>query len=61
MSQRRNIINTDGDQAKVVSLLEESLAIPSELGMKPLMQRVLSQREILKAQSLGRTPLAKLG
>ena len=41
--------NTNGDQAKVVSLLEESLAISSELGMKPLMARVLSRREILKA------------
>ena len=44
-----SIRNTDGDQAKVVSLLEESLVISSELGMKPLMERALSRREILKA------------
>ncbi len=31
------------------SLLDESLAISSELGMRPLMERVLSRREILKA------------
>ena len=41
--------NAAGDQAKAVSLLEESLAISSELGMRPLMERVLSQRDILKA------------
>ncbi len=39
----------DGDRAKAMSLLEESLAISSELGMRPLMERVLSRREILKA------------
>ncbi len=31
------------------SLLDESLAISSELGMRPLMERVLSRREILTA------------
>ncbi len=31
------------------SLLAESLAISSELGMRPLMERVLSRREILGA------------
>ena len=36
-------------QEKVTSLLDESLAISSELGMRPLMERVLSRREILKA------------
>ena len=41
--------NADGDQAKAVSLLDESLTISSELGMRPLMERVLSRREILKA------------
>ncbi len=30
-------------------LLHESLAISTELGMRPLMERVLSRREILKA------------
>ena len=38
-----------GDLAKAVSLLDESLAISTELGMRPLMERVLSRREILKA------------
>jgi len=41
--------NADGDPAKAMSLLDESLAISSELGMRPLMERVLSRREILKA------------
>ena len=34
---------------KAMTLLEESLAISSELGMRPLMKRVLSRREILGA------------
>ena len=38
-----------GDLAKAVALLDESLAISSELGMRPLMERVLSRREILRA------------
>ena len=38
-----------GDREKAVSLLDESLAISSELGMWPLMERVLSRRDILKA------------
>ena len=41
--------NGDGDSAKAMSLLDESLAISSELGMRPLMERVLSRRDILKA------------
>ncbi len=32
-----------------MSLLDESLAISTELGMRPLMERVLSRREILRA------------
>jgi hypothetical protein len=32
-----------------MSLLDESLAISSELSMRLLMERVLSRREILKA------------
>ena len=32
-----------------MSLLDESLAISTELGMRPLMERVLSRRKILKA------------
>ena len=39
----------EGDRAKAASLLDESLAISSELGMRPLMERVLSRREILGA------------
>ena len=38
-----------GDRGRAMSLLDESLAISSELGMRPLMERVLSRREILKA------------
>ena len=41
--------DVEGDRAKAISLLDESLAISSELGMRPLMERVLSRREILKA------------
>lgn len=41
--------NGDGDRAKATSLLDESLAIYSELGIGPLMERVLSRREILGA------------
>ncbi len=41
--------NGEGDRAKAMSLLDESLAISSELGMRPLMERVLSRRELLKA------------
>ncbi len=39
----------DGDRAKAVALLDESLAISNELRMRPLLGRVLSRREILKA------------
>ncbi len=41
--------NEPGDREKAVSLLDESLAISSELGMRPLMERVLSRRELLRA------------
>ncbi len=41
--------NGEGDRSKAMSLLDESLAISSELGMRPLMERVLSRRDILKA------------
>ncbi len=30
-----------------MTVLDESLAISSELGMRPLMERVLSRREML--------------
>ena len=41
--------DAEGDRAKAITLLDESLAISSELGMRPLMERVLSRREILGA------------
>ena len=41
--------DAEGDREKAVTLLVESLAISSELGMRPLMERVLSRREILGA------------
>ena len=41
--------NEPGDREKAVSLLDESLTISTELGMRPLMERVLSRREILRA------------
>ena len=41
--------NGEGDRARAVALFDESLALSSELGMRPLMERVLSRREILKA------------
>ena len=41
--------DAEGDRPKAVALLDESLAISSELGMRPLMERVLSRREIFKA------------
>ena len=41
--------NESGDREKATSLLDESLAISGELGMRPLMERVLSRREILMA------------
>ena len=37
-----------GDRAKAMSLLDESLAISRDLGMRPVMERVLSRREILR-------------
>ena len=39
----------DGDRAKAISMLDESLAISSELRMRPLMERVLARREMLGA------------
>ena len=39
----------EGDRATAITQLDESRAISSELGMRPLMERVLSRREILKA------------
>ncbi len=41
--------NEPGDREKAMSLLDESLAISSELGMRPLMERVISRRDGLLA------------
>ena len=41
--------NQPQDVAKSSDLFEESLEIASKLEMRPLMEHVLSQREILKA------------
>ncbi len=35
--------NEPGDREKATALLDESLAISTELGMRPLMERVLSR------------------
>ena len=37
------------EETKAADMLGESLAITTNLGMRPLMERVLSRREILKA------------
>jgi len=39
----------DGDRAQAIPLLDESLATSHELGMRPLIERVVSRREILRA------------
>ena len=38
-----------GDRDKVTELQDEAITIAQELGMQPLLERVLAQREILKA------------
>ena len=38
-----------GDQEKAMKLLDESLAISTELGLKPLMERVRTRLETLSA------------
>ena len=40
---------TATDREKAVALMDESLAISRELRMRPLMERVLSRREVLEA------------
>ena len=41
--------NAPGDREKATELQDEAIAIATELGMKPLLERVLAQRDILKA------------
>jgi tetratricopeptide (TPR) repeat protein len=38
-----------GDEERAMALLDESLELSRDLGMVPLMERVLSRRKILKA------------
>lgn len=38
-----------GDREKAIELQDEALAITQELGMRPLTERILARREILKA------------
>ena len=38
-----------GDREQAVAMYDESLQIATELGMRPLMERVLSRKDILKA------------
>ena len=40
---------SEEDRRKAMSMLDEALTISRELGMRPLMERVLSRREILGA------------
>ena len=39
-----------GDRAKPIALLDEALAISTELGMRPLMDRVAARQELVQAQ-----------
>ena len=39
----------DRDREKAGPMLDEALALTTDMGMKPLMEKVLSKREILKA------------
>ncbi len=41
--------DSPGDREKATELQDEAIAITTELDMKPLLARVLAQREILKA------------
>ena len=38
-----------GDRVKAIELQDEALAITQELGMRPLTERILARREILRA------------
>jgi hypothetical protein len=39
----------EGDKAKATMMLDEALQISTDLDIRPLMERVLSNRDILKA------------
>lgn len=47
--------NKAGDRAKAAGLLEESFAVSSELGMRPLMERVTALQERVESQPV-KTP-----
>ena len=52
MTERRGekpSLGESEDRAKAIPLLDESLAISTELGMRPLRERVLSRLDILRA------------
>jgi DNA-binding CsgD family transcriptional regulator len=49
--------SSTGGRAKALNLLEESLAISAELGMKPLMERLMSLRELAEHSGRGASPL----
>ena len=49
LARARQAAPLPGNRAKAMALLDEALAISRELGMRPLMERVLSRREILTA------------
>ena len=42
--------DAEGDRAKATALLDESLTISSELGMRPLMERVVALQERAASQ-----------
>jgi len=42
--------NGEGDRVRAVALLDESLTISSELGMRPLMERVAARQEAMEEQ-----------
>ena len=42
-------LDDPGDREKAVELQDEALTITQELGMRPLTERILARREILRA------------
>ncbi len=44
--------NASGDRTKATALLDESLTIASELGMRPLIERVVALQERAEAQAV---------
>ena len=43
------LVANDGDHARAQELDEQALDIANSIGMQPLIRRILSRREILKA------------